>query len=271
MGRVIASLPPPEALLIDLNDTLIDARGTYAEAIAALDSHVAGRYGTEPGALTREVDPVLDELWPSQPFGDDFRRLGCARSDALWVEFAGPGDLLREIREWMPRFRQQFWSSVCARAGARGHVDHEPLGAALLAERLKTIRTFAGVTQALDSLRQRFRLALLTNGPGDLQRRKLSYTSLDRYFDAVVISAEVGVAKPRPEIFELALHDLRSTPARTLMVGDDWQQDVLGARAVGLGVVWVAPRPEHNEGTVVDDTRVIERFADLPSALGIES
>jgi putative hydrolase of the HAD superfamily len=270
MGGLIASLPTPEALLIDLNDTLIDARGTYAEAIAALDSVAAQRYGTEPGGVAREVDPVLDELWPTQPFDADFRRLGCARSDALWAEFAGPGDLLREIREWMPRFREQFWSSVCARAGARRPVDHEPLGAALLAERLRTIRAFPGVTQALDSLQQRFQLALLTNGPGDLQRRKLRCTSLDRYFDPVVISAEVGVAKPCPEIFELALHVLRSTPARTLMVGDDWQQDVLGARAVGLGAVWVAPRPEPGERTVVDGTPVIDRFADLPSALGVE-
>jgi FMN phosphatase YigB (HAD superfamily) len=54
------------------------------------------------------------------------------------------------------------------------------------------------------------------------------------------------------------------------MVGDDWQQDVLGARAVGLGAVWVAPRPEPNRRALVDGTPVIDRFADLPSVLGVE-
>jgi HAD superfamily hydrolase (TIGR01549 family) len=71
--------------------------------------------------------------------------------------------------------------------------------------RASRYRFFGDVEESLSALRGRGdALALVTNGPGDTQRHKLSATRIDRRFDAIVTSGEVGVAKPDPRIFEIA-------------------------------------------------------------------
>src|SRR5919197_81667 len=62
------------------------------------------------------------------------------------------------------------------------------------------------------------------------------------YFDHVVLSAVVGWEKPHPRIFESALQLAGVPPARVLHVGDNYQQDVVGARQVGIYAVWLRRR-----------------------------
>jgi putative hydrolase of the HAD superfamily len=256
------------ALVIDLDDTLIDAKRTRAEAFAAVDRLAARQFGTEPGAIVEHADSVLGDSWRGAPFSQAFNRLGCAATDALWVDFDGPGALLAEIRRWMPGFRERFWTALCARAGAWQPADYPSLGEAFVEERRSRIRTFPGVRDALLELRARFPLVLLTNGPGDLQRLKLRRTDMERCFDAVIVSAEAGVAKPRREIFAMACDAVGSSPGRTVMVGDDLQLDVLGAQNAGLLAILVrtgspdvrASGPE----AALAGTPVVDRFAELP-------
>lgn len=83
-------------------------------------------------------------------------------------------------------------------------------------------------------------VALLSNW--DLRLRGL-LTELDLVdrFQAIVISAEVGIEKPDPGIFTYALRALDRPAARTVHVGDTWQDDILGARAAGMKAIWIAP------------------------------
>ena len=86
-------------------------------------------------------------------------------------------------------------------------------------------------------------VGLITNNEGQHQRRKLQLTGLAELFDEVVISGEVGVAKPAAEIFELACARMGVSPAAAVHVGDRLRDDALGATAAGLQGVWLA-RPE---------------------------
>jgi 5'-nucleotidase len=73
--------------------------------------------------------------------------------------------------------------------------------------------------------------------------RGFARLGLDRYFDAIVVSAEVGVAKPAPAIFDRALGDLGGPPrARTLMIGDSFTSDLRGGRDAGLATCWYNPQ-----------------------------
>jgi HAD superfamily hydrolase (TIGR01509 family) len=260
-----------EGLLIDLDDTLTDSKGTRAEAFAAIDDLATTRFGTKPGALTELVDEVLAELWASSPFVPDFIRLGCVATDALWVDFNGPGALLAEVRGWMPGFRSGFWDTVCRRARAESPAARSALGEAFIAERRARIRLFPGVAAALAQLRARVPLALVTNGASDAQRLKLATTGIESYFDQVIISAEVGIAKPRQEIFALACERIGSSPGRTVMVGDSWTNDVMGARNAGLLGIWVRTaarsEPSSSHQLLDDRTAAIDQFSDLPTFL----
>jgi FMN phosphatase YigB (HAD superfamily) len=154
----------PDALLIDLDDTLLDADGSRGEAFAAIDAHATSTHGAKPGVIASQAQAVLDELWTEQPFVEDFRRLGYAKSDAPWIEFRGPGGLLSAIRAWMPAFRERYWKSLAERAGARQPLDHVALGEMFVAERLARIRMFPGVDRALAEPLARFPMVLITTG-----------------------------------------------------------------------------------------------------------
>jgi phosphoserine phosphatase len=266
------SLVDLDALLIDLDDTLLDADGSRAAAFAVVDGYAARTFGAVPGVIASQAQAVLDELWTGQPFVEDFGRLGYAKTDALWVEFRGPGELLSAIRAWMPEFRERYWRSLAERANAHQPIEPAALGELFIAERLARIRMFPGVDRVLAALRTRFPLVLITNGPDDLQRMKLRRTGLGAHFEVVVTSGEVGAAKPAVEIFEAALDAARAAPERALMVGDDWRRDVVGAHAAGIAAVLVATRTGHSSELrgreTIDGTPVIDRFVDLPELLG---
>jgi putative hydrolase of the HAD superfamily len=87
----------------------------------------------------------------------------------------------------------------------------------------------------------RFKLAVVTNGSGTRQRAKLARAGLASLFtdEQLVISAEVGAAKPDPRIFQLALQRAGLAADRVLFVGDDPVRDIGGARAAGLRTCWV--------------------------------
>jgi HAD superfamily hydrolase (TIGR01509 family) len=86
------------------------------------------------------------------------------------------------------------------------------------------------------ALRPPYRCSVLSNADVSLRGRLKDDLALDHLFDDVVVSAEVGMAKPRPEIFRLAADRLGLAPEACVFV-DDWDKNVEAARAVGMQAV----------------------------------
>jgi putative hydrolase of the HAD superfamily len=82
------------------------------------------------------------------------------------------------------------------------------------------------------------RLALVTNGESIAQRKKIDRFGLHRYFNSILIEAELGFGKPDSRIFMKALQALDSTPNRTIMIGDNLEWDIAGPQAVGIRAIW---------------------------------
>ncbi len=101
-------------------------------------------------------------------------------------------------------------------------------------------RVFDDVVPALSALRRRgFRLAVVSNWD-DRLRPLLRALDLERHFEVIAVSCEVGAHKPDPRIFAWAAQALGVPPAATLHVGDSWDADVCGARRAGLRAVGLA-------------------------------
>jgi putative hydrolase of the HAD superfamily len=100
-------------------------------------------------------------------------------------------------------------------------------------------RTFPDVVPVFDRLRgEGMRMALVSNW--DARLAKLCFDlGLDRYLDSVISSASVGLVKPDPYIFEVALERMGVAPARTVHVGDHYYADVMGSRSVGISPVLI--------------------------------
>ncbi len=113
----------------------------------------------------------------------------------------------------------------------------------------------------LESLRAAGKkLGVITNGPVGWQSRKLRTLGLTDYFDEVVISEAVGIAKPEAGIFNVALARLGVEAREAMFVGDHPEFDVAGAHAAGLTAVW--KRVPYWTLTV-EDAVTIDRLGDL--------
>jgi len=98
---------------------------------------------------------------------------------------------------------------------------------------------FDDTLETLERLRAAgYRLGIISNWNENLPK-ELSRLGLDRYFDFVVVSSLVGVAKPSPEIFHIALARAGCQPEEALYVGDNVMDDCLGARRAGLDVALI--------------------------------
>lgn len=86
---------------------------------------------------------------------------------------------------------------------------------------------------------------------------------LDRFFDFILASGAVGLAKPDPAFFRVAIDRAEVRPREALMVGDSYRADVLGARAAGMDAVLL----DRDGDADVDDVRVIRSLDELPPLL----
>ena len=97
-----------------------------------------------------------------------------------------------------------------------------------------------GAISLLQTLKGHTKLGIVTNGFTQLQQKRLDRTGLKDYFDILVISEQVGVAKPHIDIFEHALSAMGwPDKEKVLMVGDTLETDILGAQNAGLHTCWL--------------------------------
>jgi putative hydrolase of the HAD superfamily len=124
-----------------------------------------------------------------------------------------------------------------------------------------------GAHDALRALRDGgLRLAILTNGPSDMQRGKLDRLGYLPLVDEVAISAEIGAAKPERGAYDAVVEMLRLPPQELVMIGDNWEWDVAGALDAGFAAGYYVG-PDDPPGR--ERAHRLDSVADLPAALGL--
>lgn len=108
--------------------------------------------------------------------------------------------------------------------------------------------------ELLDYLTQRgYNLYILSNGFIEVQHKKLQSAGIEDYFERMVLSDEIGINKPDRRLFDYALEVTHSQAADTLMIGDNYDADILGAMQAGWGQIYfdrnhrgiTAQEPQH--------------------------
>jgi 2-haloacid dehalogenase len=98
-----------------------------------------------------------------------------------------------------------------------------------------------GALDLVRELAKRFPLALITNGIASVQNKRFASSPITSYFQSIVISEEVGIAKPDPRIFTPALQKIGVEAADVLYVGDSVSSDMAAARNAGMDFCWLNP------------------------------
>ena len=255
---------PIEAVIFDLDDTLIREVDVAMTRLAVSAAQVRG--SVVDGLLWRSI--VLEEArlrWRASPWADLFRELGFASWEGLWSDGVQNHSRLDGLSEWLPEYRRSTWGAAVEKV--EGPIQSAPVVSEWFVEAQRSGHPLLpGAPEAVSAAGAGRTLALLTNGPADIQRHKLDQTGLESAFAAVVVSGELGRGKPSAASFSAVVEGMEATPHRTVMVGDSWERDVLGALDAGLaGAVWLAHGREP-PGRVPEGVAVVE---DLSGGLGV--
>ncbi len=103
---------------------------------------------------------------------------------------------------------------------------------------------FPGTFELLEYLKPNYKLHIITNGFEEVQFKKLNNSKIQSYFASVTNSERVGVKKPNPKIFNYALDQAMTIPERSVMIGDNIEADIHGAKAVGMHTIFFNPLDE---------------------------
>ena len=117
--------------------------------------------------------------------------------------------------------------------------------------------------ELIETLNKSFRLAIVTNGLTSVQNKRIRQSSIAKFFDAIVISEEILIAKPNPKIFEHTLKLINfSDKSKVLMIGDSLSSDIQGGINFGIDTCWYNPNKIINE-TSIKPTYEISNFDEL--------
>ena len=184
-------------------------------------------------AFSRNARDTFEEVYQKYSFDryfDSFEHyytLYQRRNTELWLEY-GEGKVTKEELN-----RQRFFYPLQAVG-----VEDEALAERFSEDFFAIIPTKSGLMphakEVLEYLAPQYNLYILSNGFRELQSRKMRSAGVDRYFKKIILSEDLGVLKPWPEIFHFALSATQSELRESLMIGDSWEADITGAHGVGM-------------------------------------
>ncbi len=145
--------------------------------------------------------------------------------------------------------------------------DSYEVGTQYLANLAKCTFLIDGAENLLQSLRKHFNIAVITNGLAKVQRPRLEQSAIYSYIQKIIISEEVGAAKPDRQIFDVAFEKMNQ-PAKheVLLIGDSLTSDIQGGQNYGIDTCWFnsAQKPPHQTLT---STFEIQDLSELPGIL----
>ncbi|HUF53068.1 MAG TPA: HAD family hydrolase [Dehalococcoidia bacterium] len=228
--------PLPRAILIDLDDTLLDDSGSVDRCWTEACSELASP-AIDHAALRAAIRDHVTWWWSEV---DRHRR---GRLDLR----AATSEIVIEIFR-----RRGYGDDATARAIANRYRD--------LREERATL--FPGAVAALEHLRsQGVRLGMMTNGAGVAQRAKIERFGLAPYFDHIVIEGELGTGKPDRRVYDTLLSALSCEPADTWAIGDNLEFDVLAPMQLGIHGIWIDAEGKGCDGHTPD--RIVAAFCDI--------
>lgn len=121
---------------------------------------------------------------------------------------------------------------------------------------------FPYAIEILQYLKPKYRIHIITNGFHEVQGKKLRNSGIDKFFEHVVDSEMAGVKKPNPKIFNLALERARVNAEKSIMIGDNLEADILGAKAVGMNTIHFNSNNEetHNHSEIINQLSEIKNY-----------
>ncbi|GAB4041671.1 YjjG family noncanonical pyrimidine nucleotidase [Spirosoma jeollabukense] len=225
-------------LFFDLDHTLWDFDRNSAECIAELfDTFQLADLGI--------------------PSAEEFSRHFIAINRQLWADY--DKNLIEH-----GYIRKHRFPMVFRALGVDESAVHVDLNAEYLRLLPRKPHLLDSARDVLDYLKGRYTMHIITNGFAEIQATKMESSEIAHYFTHVITSENANAKKPDPLVFQYAMEISGTTADVSLMIGDNYEADILGAKSVGLDTVFYNP-----EGVVVADkpTYDIRHWTELMAIL----
>lgn len=211
-----APLADVKGVVFDLDDTLC----AYWNASKAALRSAFSQFG--PPCKTPDV---MIELWAQA-----FRSFSPTLREAGWYE--------KYLAKGGPTRTEQMRLALLL-AGVDDRRRAEQLSETYARERNANLRLFPDAIEVLERLSARYPLAMITNGPADVQRQEVETLGIARYFKVILIEGEMLVGKPEMEVFRRCEAELGLAAGDLVFVGNSYAHDMRPAMEAGWRTVWV--------------------------------
>jgi putative hydrolase of the HAD superfamily len=171
-------------------------------------------------------------------FYDFYHKYKNINSD-LWVAY-GKGKITKD------ELRNTRFEKTLSKFGIVDEVLNQQLNNGYIEISPNQTNVFPNAIETLKTLKNDgFNLHIITNGFKEVQFRKLNNCGFEPFFDVIVCSEDVGKNKPAPEVFHYAMAG--AIPSKSVMIGDDFHVDILGASNTGMKTILFDPENRHRK------------------------
>lgn len=172
------------------------------------------------------------------PVFDNFHNRYMPINDRYWARYHNQIVSKEQLR--VGRFADTLkefgvFDNALAERMAQNYLDYSPRMTAL----------FADTIEVLNYLQPKYKMHLITNGFAEAQWVKLENSGLKPFFEHIIISEEVGTQKPDIQIFNIAMERALTNCAECIMIGDNYNTDIIGARKAGIDQIYFNPKKPH--------------------------
>ena len=232
--------PNYKAIFLDWDDTIGDWSTAEHQALQDIYAHYH-----------------LDQLYPTF---EDYLNAYKPYNLELWGRY-GRGEV---TKDWL--HLQRFLRPLITANGERLMANKEDLAREMGGEFLRLTNHYFCLMPDADEvvryLAARYPLTIISNGFKEVQYYKFEHSGLAPYFTHTLISEEVGINKPQPEIFRIALERNGITADEALMIGDSYSSDIAGAKAAHIDQIWI-----HAGKTDETATYIVPKLTDIMKIL----
>lgn len=204
-------------VFLDFDDTIYDTRGNSNIALQELYEHFnLNRFFDRFDLFSEIYWKRNHEVWALYSQGKMTRQELIVERFLYPLQQAGTGsvEMALELSDW-------FLDRTAQKSGL-----------------------IAGAVELLDYLKPNYHLHVISNGFTEVQYRKMKSAGVDGYFEEIILSEAVGVNKPDPAIFEYALQKAGAQATESIMIGDNFDTDIVGAIGSKIDQVFFNPKED---------------------------
>jgi putative hydrolase of the HAD superfamily len=224
---------PYKHIFFDLDHTLWDFEQSAAQTFTLL---------FEKHQLKQRGIPSLD----------DFVKEYTIHNTMLWESYRN-GELKKEI------LRSLRFENTLKEFGINDSALAESIGDDYVYHAPRTVFLIPGALEVLQYLQTKYVIHLITNGFEEVQHIKVREADIGKYFTTITSSEEAGVKKPDKQIFDYALKKAGAQVRESLMIGDNLEVDIEGARQAGIDQVYFNPqKTTHSQKVSYEIGRLVE-------------